>query len=568
MSIFSKLFKLFLTVVLMPLIPMALLLAYYQGHLKDNILETHSNLAQIVASSINQHIEDLGWRLAFAQNVSESLQNGQNPQEDLRNAMAANPDFLMLAVLNKQGKEITRVGAKAFLDKIPSLDLSDDKYLPEAGSNELSVSGFEVVEGRPISEFVYTMPNGDYLYGIVSFFGLLTRVQEQRIGRTGQIYIVGENGHFFYGDYQYRPEVSPQDMKQVFEENKRFIKNLKGEKDTFVGAYAPTPIWGTYAVVLQLQDEAFRAIRYTNIIILLFMIAIATLAYFGALTFAESLGEPIAALDKAAKEVSEGRLDQKIDEDIGWGEFKNLIASFNKMTADLKDYQVLQLQAQLSQMKEDLFRAVAHDLRAPLLGLQGYIYILSSGKATKEEEKEYLRLMNQAAVNLSSLLEDVLDVSRLEAGTLTPSLQEVHLQQLAQEAADTVLPSVQEKHLELTVEVPDIVLQADAKLLRRVLINLLSNAVKFTEKGFVRLSARQKGENVLISVQDSGVGIAPKDQQTIFEKYHQVRSDARGYGLGLFISRQIACAHGGDIGVSSEPGKGSTFTVRLPKEKK
>ena len=127
---------------------------------------------------------------------------------------------------------------------------------------------------------------------------------------------------------------------------------------------------------------------------------------------------------------------------------------------------------------------------------------------------------------------------------------------------------MQEKHLELTVEVPDIVLQADAKLLRRVLINLLSNAVKFTEKGFVRLSARQEGENVLIAVQDSGVGIAPKDQQTIFEKYHQVRSDSRGYGLGLFISRQIVCAHGGDIQVSSEPGKGSTFTVRLPKEKK
>ena len=552
----------------MPLIPMALLLAYYQEHLKDNILETHSNLAQIVASSVNQHIEDLGWRLAFAQNVSEALEKGKPADELLYNAMAANPDFLMLAVLDKNGKETTRIGAKSLLNKIPKLDLSADDSLPEAGSNNLSVSGFEVVEGRPISEFVYTMPNGDYLYGIVSFFGLLTRVQEQRIGRTGQIYIVGEDGQFFYGANQSRPEISAEEMKQVFDENTRFIKKIKGAKDVFVGAYAPTPIWGTYAVVLQLQDEAFRSIHYTNIIIVLFMLAIATLAYFGALTFAESLGEPIAALDKAAKEVSEGSLDQQIDEDIGWGEFKNLIASFNKMTADLKDYQTLQLQAQLSQMKEDLFRAVAHDLRAPLLGLQGYIYILSSGKATKEEEKEYLELMRQAAANLSSLLEDVLDVSRLEAGTLNPALQEVYLPKLAQEAADTVAPSAREKHLELNVQVPDITLQADEKLLRRVLINLLSNAVKFTQAGFVRLEAKEEPGRVLISVTDSGVGIALKDQQTIFEKYHQVRSDSRGYGLGLFISRQIACAHGGDIVVSSEPGKGSTFTVTLPKEKK
>ena len=332
MSIFSKLFKLFLTVVLMPLIPMALLLAYYQEHLKDNILETHANLAQMAAASINQHIEDLGWRLSFAQNVSEVLQKGQNPQETLRNAMAANPDFLMLAVLNKEGKETYRVGESALLEKIPPLDLSQDDSLPEAGSNDLSVSGFEVVEGRPISEFVYTMPNGDYLYGIVSFFGLLTRMQEQRIGRTGQIYIVGEDGQFFYGEHQFRPEIPAPDMKQAFEGNERFVKNLRGKEASFVGAYAPTPIWGTYAVVLQFKDEAFRAIHYTNIIILLFMLAIATLAYFGALTFAESLGEPIAALDKAAKEVSEGNLDQKIDEDIGWGEFKNLITSFNKMT--------------------------------------------------------------------------------------------------------------------------------------------------------------------------------------------------------------------------------------------
>lgn len=568
MSIFSKLFKLFLTVVLMPLIPMALLLAYYQEHLKDNILETHSNLAQIVASSINQHIEDLGWRLAFAQNVAEALQNGKSADDLLYNAMAANPDFLMLAVLDKDGRETTRIGAKSLLNKIPKLDLSADESLPEAGSRNLSVSGFEVVEGRPISEFVYTMPNGEYLYGIVSFFGLLTRMQEQRIGRTGQIYIVGEDGRFFYGDNQTRLDIAPETMKQAFEQKTPVIKNLKAPQASFVGAYAPTPIWGTYAVVLQLKDEAFRSIHYTNIIILLFMLAIATLAYFGALTFAESLGEPIAALDKAAKEVSEGSLDQKIDEDIGWGEFKNLIASFNKMTADLKDYQALQLQTQLSQMKEDLFRAVAHDLRAPLLGLQGYIYILSSGKATKQEEKEYLELMRQAAANLSALLEDVLDVSRLEAGTLSPVLKPVSLQKLAQEAADTVAPSAREKNLELSVRVPDMEVQADEKLLRRVLVNLLSNAVKFTQTGFVRLEAKEEAGRVLISVQDSGVGIALKDQQSIFEKYHQVRSDSRGYGLGLFISRQIACAHGGDIAVTSEPGKGSTFTVTLPKEKK
>ena len=105
MSIFSKLFKMFVAVVLMPLIPMALLLAYYQLHLKNNILETHANLAQIVSSSMNQHIEDLTWRLAFSQNISEALRQKKNPKPMLQEALAANPDFLMLAVLSPKGKE-------------------------------------------------------------------------------------------------------------------------------------------------------------------------------------------------------------------------------------------------------------------------------------------------------------------------------------------------------------------------------------------------------------------------------------------------------------------------------
>ena len=91
MSIFSKLFKLFLTVVLMPLIPMALLLTFYQGKVKDSILGTHANLAQIVASSINQHIEDLGWRLAFGQNLAEVLRAGKDPKPVLRTALTSNP---------------------------------------------------------------------------------------------------------------------------------------------------------------------------------------------------------------------------------------------------------------------------------------------------------------------------------------------------------------------------------------------------------------------------------------------------------------------------------------------
>lgn len=569
MSIFSKLFKLFLAVVLMPLVPMLLLLAYYQVHLKDNILETHANLAQIVSSSLNQHIEDLSWRLAFAQHLTDVLQEGKNPQAVLQEALNANPDFLMLAVLDKNGKERYRAGDKQVLNQVPMLDLKDDPSLPDLSREKrLSVSSFDVMAGRPISEFIYPLPNGDFLYGIMSFFGFLSRVQEQRIGVTGRIYIVDQNGSVYANDYQYKPAFDAETLQNAFASQDQLIKKLKTPQETYVGAFAPSPILGAYVAVLQLKSEAYRSIYYTNIILALFLLSIATLAYFGALTFAERLGEPIEALSHAAQEVSRGNFDEKIDEEIGWGEFKQLIASFNKMTADLKDYQVLQLQAQVSEMKEQVFRSVAHDLRAPLLGLQGYLYILQSGKASPQEQKEYLEQMSQAARNLSSLLEDVLDVSRVQAGMMSPKKQSVDVPALLKNVTDTLAPSAKEKKLALSFETSVNHLPADPKLLQRVVMNLVSNAVKFTETGFVLVRARQDEKAYYIVVEDSGIGISETEMKGLFQKYHQVRPDRPGYGLGLFISRQIVQAHGGTLDVTSQPGQGSAFTVRLPKETK
>ena len=569
MSLFSKLFKLFVGVVLMPVVPMVLLLAYYQIHLKDNILETHANLAQIVSSSLNQHIEDLNWRLSFSRQLTAQLEQKKNPQELLQDALAANPDFLMLAVLSPAGKERYRAGEKQVLAQLPPLDLTGDESLSVLARNkQLSVSSFDVVSGRPISEFIYPLSNGDFLYGIMSFFSFLARVQEQRIGTTGRIYIVDQEGQVYTSDYQYKPAFDADTLQRAFSKTDRLIKNLKTPQETYVGAYAPTPILGAYVAVLQLKSEAYRSIYYTNIILALFLLTIATLSYFGALTFAEQLGEPIEALSHAAREISAGHLDQHIDPDIGWGEFKQLIADFNKMTADLQDYQALQLQAKISEMKEHVFRAVAHDLRAPLLGLQGYLHILQSGQVSEEEKKQYLSLMSEAARNLSGLLEDVLDVSRVEAGMLRAQKEKVDLAALVRQVTDTLAPAAREKNLELTARVPALKLYADPKLLQRVMMNLVSNAIKFTEKGFVRVCARADEKCYFIIVEDSGIGMSEAEIKNLFQKYHQIHADKPGYGLGLFISRQMVEAHGGTLSVASAPGKGSTFTVTLPKEEK
>ncbi len=565
MSIFSKLFKLFLAVVFFPLIPLLLLLGYYQVHLKDNILETHANLAEMVASSMSQHIDDLTWRLAFAPQVTAALKAQKSPVPVLKEALAANPDFVLLAVLSKTGAEKYRAAANpALLSQLPALDLQNDPVLAQlAREPRLSITRFDVVDQRPISEFLYPLQNGDFLYGILSFTDFLARLQQPRIGNTGHIYIADDKGHV-YG--QYAPAFDAAALRRAFASKSTLLKHIKTPQETYVGAFAATPMLGAYAVVLQLKSEAYRSIYHTNIMLMLFLLTIATLAYFGALTFAERVGEPIEALSHAAAQVSRGNLDVSVNPEIGWGEFKRLINAFNKMTADLKDYQALRLQAQVSELKEQVFRAVAHDLRAPLMGLQGYIYILQNGKVSEEEKQNYLKLMGEAAQNLSVLLEDVLDVSRLEAGMAQVHKESVDVNALVNEVLGTLAPTAQQKNLQLSAQVEVERLPADPKLLKRVLTNLVSNAIKFTEKGFVTIKVKQDKKAYTLSVQDSGIGLSAQEIKGLFHKYHQVHADKPGFGLGLFISRQLVEAHGGSLKVTSEPGQGSTFTVRLPKE--
>jgi signal transduction histidine kinase len=133
---------------------------------------------------------------------------------------------------------------------------------------------------------------------------------------------------------------------------------------------------------------------------------------------------------------------------------------------------------------------------------------------------------------------------------------------------DTLKPTAAEKKIDLQADIPAWQVPADEKLLRRVLTNLVSNAIKFTEKGFVRIYAKQDEKCYFITVEDSGIGMSEQEIKGLFQKYHQIHADKPGYGLGLFISRQIVESHGGTLSVTSRPGEGSVFTITLPKEEK
>ncbi len=229
---------------------------------------------------------------------------------------------------------------------------------------------------------------------------------------------------------------------------------------------------------------------------------------------------------------------------------------------------------ELSSMKEEFLALTTHDLRSPLTVISGVISFFTSGRLGElsPEQKNMVTMMERNTQNLIELVNDLLDASKLESGTMRLDVSAIDLPVLIGELHDSMGPLAREKGITLEADLPaDLLpLQADRAKLRRILVNLLSNALKFTPKGgCVEIQARRQDDStVRIAVIDTGVGIAPEDRARLFDKYEQAKSRAtrseKGTGLGLYITRQLVELHGGDISVESELGRGSTFSFTMP----
>jgi signal transduction histidine kinase len=228
---------------------------------------------------------------------------------------------------------------------------------------------------------------------------------------------------------------------------------------------------------------------------------------------------------------------------------------------------------ELSEMKEEFLALTTHDLRSPLTVISGVISFFTSGRLGElsPEQKNMVSMMERNTQNLIELVNDLLDASKLESGTIRLEVASIDLRGVLDELRETMELLAKEKEIELVETLPADLppVEADRAKLRRIILNLLSNALKFTRKGGrVEVRVERQESQVRISVSDTGVGIAPEDVARLFDKYEQARSRAtrgeKGTGLGLYITRQLVELHGGEIKVESEVGRGSTFSFTLP----
>jgi signal transduction histidine kinase len=229
----------------------------------------------------------------------------------------------------------------------------------------------------------------------------------------------------------------------------------------------------------------------------------------------------------------------------------------------------LEAERRLDRLQQDFIATISHELCTPLGFIKGYATTLLREDTTWDDatSKEFLVIIDEEADRLRELIDNLLDSSRLQSGTMHMHLQPVRLDALLRDIALRVSSRNDDLKIQLEFKTTNLRCQADPTRLAQVLDNLLSNAAKYAAGATVTILLEMVGGRVHIGVRDNGPGIPAEHLEHVFKRFYRVPDSStkvRGTGLGLFICRQIVTAHGGDISVESEPGKGTTFHIYLP----
>ncbi len=340
-----------------------------------------------------------------------------------------------------------------------------------------------------------------------------------------------------------------------------------------------------------------KDLSWNNAVLLATAIITTAMAWFATYVIVRYvIVKPVLHLKEVSDSITRGDLEQRADIRTG-DEFEELSQAFNRMLRHLttvqEDLQKLNrgfehkvdelAQAnlrlfELNNLKNEFLATMSHELRTPLNSILGFsdVLLTNPGNLT-EKQQRYVAHIKASGRTLMSLITDVLDLAKIESGKMELRPVEMSVTDLIERVVGAMTPLAERKNLDLSWEIdPDVpVAFQDLGKLQQILNNLLSNAIKFTpEGGRVRVRASQRHDNLVLVVEDTGIGIPLEDQERIFEKFRQgsttsgerdpLTREFEGTGLGLSITRELSKLLGGGIGLQSEFGKGSRFTVVVP----
>ena len=605
-SLFRKYAVLFVALVSLTLIASGSVQLYftYQEN-KQALLALQQEKADSAASRIETYIQEIERQLAWVRLPQLGTQTAEQRQVEYLKLLRVVPAITDASMLDASGKEQLRVSRLQMNVIASGVDYSSDpKFLETKGGKTYFSPVYFRGGSEPYMTIAVGSSGGAVTLAEVNLKFIWDVVSQIKIGKEGLAYVVDGRGQLIaHPDISY--VLQKQDLSGLPQvraargidknegKNVSMSRNFQGVE--VLTAYVGISTLRWTVLVEQPLVEAFAPLYASIQRTGLLLVAGLAVAVIASLYVARRMVHPIQAIQHGAVQLAAGNLDDPIVVNTG-DELEALAGQFNDMASQLKqsyaglerkvEERTLELSASLEQQtatmvqleianqhKSEFLANMSHELRTPLNAIIGFSEVLGEEMFgdVNAKQAEYLEDINSSGKHLLTLINDILDLSKIEAGKMDLELSPLDVEAALGDAITLVRDRATRNNVMIKLYCTAAIGTwiTDARKFKQIMVNLLSNAVKFTpDGGRVTVRAERFADELRIDVSDTGIGIRLEDHELVFEAFRQATGDhlkkSEGTGLGLALTRRFVELHGGQLTLQSEPGKGSTFSFNLP----